>query len=109
MGIERLVFRNSKATLTPTVQVMLQALQYEPVQLAEFPAGVPVAEISGPGPEPQVDLRNQRSDRQPTAVRTRQFANPFLRPGERLLRGKHVEIPPWPAKQVALKIGRAHV
>src|SRR4051794_23394385 len=62
LGIERRSLRRAEGTLTPTLQMMTQPLDDEPVQLAERRTGVAVAIILAPALQPAIDLRDHLGD-----------------------------------------------
>jgi len=92
MGVRRHACRGTVGSLTPTAQVTCRAKQHEAIQVTEALPRIAVTKVSAPAFRPAVDIADHLTDGDETPFGPGQHSNLVAGTGDRLCRGKNVEI-----------------
>src|SRR5262245_11651589 len=80
LGLERLTLPGAEGTLAPTLQMMNQPCDDEPVQFAEGRTGVAVTVVLAPALQPAIDRRDHLGDGHEASLRSGPGSSPALEP-----------------------------
>jgi hypothetical protein len=106
VGSDRLPFRRAEGALTTTLQMGDDTSQYKTVRPFEHPTRIAEREVASPARQIPTEITQQVSDRHVSPAAGGQFPHTVAKAAQRAFRGKHIQIPPAAAKQVAVKAER---